>query len=382
MYFDFRTWWRLVTLSAQESSPRRRLRLYYKLLLKVPLVAVFNALCFFLDPILFPALRRTAIHQPVFVIGHARSGTTLLHRLMHADSERFSAFMYWELFAPSLLQKKVVRWVARGDAAYLGGRLARRVRAHEARVFRASNHIHEMGYTLPEEDDFLLTYSCASGYWSVQLPYMDQLDFFHVDQRPAKARRRLMNYYRECVRRQLCMNGGGKIHLSKNPTFCGRVESLIECFPDARFVLPYRNPLETIPSLLKLMKFSWKARHFDETRMRRSLAVMAGISFESYTLPLEVLARHPQVRRSIVDYRELVANPRATIEQVYADLGMQVSANYATVLEQEQARAKAGAHETRHRYSLDEFGLDAADIRTRLGELFERFGWDADNPAA
>jgi len=95
-----------------------------------------------------------------------------------------------------------------------------------------------------------------------------------------------------------------------------------------------------------------------------------------------VLARHPQVRRSIVDYRELVANPRATIEQVYADLGMQVSADFATVLEQEQARAKAGAHETRHRYSLDEFGLDAADIRTRLGELFERFGWDADNPAA
>jgi len=67
-----------------------------------------------------------------------------------------------------------------------------------------------------------------------------------------------MNFYKECVRRQLYMNGGERIHLSKNPTFCGRVESLLEVFPDARFVVLYRNPQETIPSLLKLMKFSWK----------------------------------------------------------------------------------------------------------------------------
>lgn len=68
----------------------------------------------------------------------------------------------------------------------------------------------------------------------------------------------MMNFYRSCVRRQLYINGENKIHLSKNPTYCGRVGALIEAFPDARFVVLYRNPYETIPSLLKLLSISWK----------------------------------------------------------------------------------------------------------------------------
>lgn len=382
-YFDFRTWARLVWLAAHEGSPQRRFRLYLRLLVKIPLVALFNAVCFALDPLLFPGLRRVEVRQPVFVIGHARSGTTLMHRLLGADGERFSAFLYWELFAPSILQKKMVHWLAFIDARVLGGRLQKWVDAREQRIFGPSNHIHKMGYRLPEEDDFMLTNSCASGYWMTQLPYLDELDFYYIDRHEKKQRQRLMGFYRECVRRQLYMNGSNRIHLSKNPTFCGRVETLLEIFPDARFVVLYRNPLETIPSLLKLMKFSWSARHFDEARMQSSFRALAEMSFHNYTYPLEVLSRHPETPHAIVDYRRLVADPRATIREVYAALGMEISPQYAAVLDAEQERA--GRHETTHRYSLDEFGLDAGEIRERLGALFERFGWEqdaAETPAA
>ena len=378
MYFDFATWRKLIWLAAHESSPRRRFGLYYRLLVKVPLIALFNAICLALDPILFPGLRRVDVRQPVFVIGHARSGTTLMHRLMCADGERFSAFLYWELYAPSVLQKKAVHWIARLDERWLGSRLAARVRAREQRKFGPSNHIHKMGYTLPEEDDFLFTNSCASGYWIVELPYLGDLDFYYIDQRPPAQRRRMMNFYKECVRRQLYMNGGDRIHLSKNPTFCGRVETLLEVFPDARFVVLYRNPQETIPSLLKLMKFSWKARHFDEARMKKSLGILAEMSFHNYTYPLEVLARHPETPRAIVDYRDLVARPRATLEQAYAELGLVVSPELAAALDAEEQRA--GGHETTHAYSLGEFGLDGGEIQRRLGALFERFGWEGSPP--
>ena len=376
-YFDFTTWRRLVWLAAHEGSPRRRFRLYFHLLVQLPLLTLFNALCFALDPLLFPGLRRTEVRQPVFVIGHARSGTTLMHRLLGADGERFSVFRYWELFAPSVLQKKAVRWLACIDAGWLGGRLERWVDAREKRIFGPSNHIHKMGYRLPEEDDFMLTNSCASGYWMTQLPYLDQLDFYYIDRRPAAQRQRLMGFYRECVRRQLYVNGGNRIHLSKNPTFCGRVETLLEVFPDARFVVLYRNPLKTMPSLLKLMKFSWSARHFDEARMLSSFRALAEMSFHNYTYPLEVLDRHPDTARAIVDYRRLVADPRGTVQDVYAALGMEIGPEFAAVLDAEQERA--GRHETTHSYSLAEFGLDADEIRTRLAPLFERFGWDRDS---
>jgi len=379
-YFEFRTWLRMLRLAWRERNPRNRRGLLFTLLVTVPVVAGFHAVCFFLDPIVFPALRRTRVRRPVFIIGHARSGTTLLHRLMSRDGERFSAFTLYELFLPSLLQKRLVRAAAAADRRWLGGALARRVAAWEERKFGPTRHVHPQALTEPEEDDGVLTFSCASGSWIVRLPYMGELDFYHVDARPPEERRRLMEFYAECVRRQLHLNGREKTHLSKNPVFAGRLESLIETFPDARFVIPFRNPFETVPSLLKLMKISWSMRRWSDAEMERSLRVLAEQSFETYLVPLEVLARHPGTRFAVVDYKELVEAPKRTVERVYAELGIPVTRDFAAALDEEQTRARE--HVTKHRYSLEEFGLRADEIRERLAPLFERFGWDEPPPRA
>jgi hypothetical protein len=41
---------------------------------------------------------------------------------------------------------------------------------------------------------------------------------------------------------------------------------------------------------------------------------------------------------------------------------------------------RARKHVSGHSYSLEEFGLDAGEIRSRLAELFDRFDWE--EPAA
>ncbi|HQR03356.1 MAG: sulfotransferase [Proteobacteria bacterium] len=375
-YFDFITWFKLVRLAAREPNHRQRRGLLGLLLLRVPLRAGFTALCFFLDGILFPGLWRVKVAAPVFVIGHARSGTTLAHRLMCGD-ERFSAFRYYELLLPSLLQKKVVQWLAWLDRHLFGRRIEQRLHAWEQRKFGPTQHIHKMGLTIPEEDDMVFQTSCASGFWMTKLPYMGELDFFHIDQRPAASRRRMMGFYKACVRRQLYLNGSDRIHLSKNPTWCGRVEALLETFPDARFVILYRNPHETIPSLLKLLHVSWKLQgNMAADRIAESTRVMTDISYETYLTPLEALAHHPRTPCAVIDYRELVSAPKATIERVYADLGLSVSDAYRAFLQTEQNHA--GSHKTEHHYSLAEFGLDDREIRQRLAPLFERFHWDDD----
>jgi hypothetical protein len=373
-YFDFATWRRMLRLAWREPNIRNRRKLLVSLLLVVPAVASFDALCFALDPILFPSLRRTRVASPVFILGHARSGTTLLHRLMSLDAERFSAFRLYELFLPSLLQKRVVRALGAADRRWLGGAIERRVRAWEESRFGKTQHAHRMSLFEPEEDDGVLTYSCASGAWIVRLPYLGELDFYHVDERPARERRRLMRFYRECVRRQICLNGAHKTHLSKNPIFAGRVESLLETFPDARIVVPFRHPYETIPSLLELMRLAWRMRRWSDAEMERSLRVLEEQSFHTYRYPLEVLARHPETPKAIVDYAELVSEPKKVVERIYAQLGLVVTADYARTLDAEQERARR--HETSHRYSLEQFGLEAGEIRARLADLFERFHWE------
>jgi len=377
-YFDFRTWLTLIRLASREPNPRQRRGLMKLLLLIVPARALVHTVFFFLDGILFPGLWRVKVKAPVFVIGHARSGTTLAHRLLCGD-ERFSTFRYFELILPSLTEKKLVRLLAWADRTLLGNRIAKRLDAWETRKFGPSQHIHKMGLTIPEEDDLIFQASCASGFWMTKLPYLAELDFFHVDQRPARSRARLMRFYRECVRRQLYLNGSDKIHVSKNPTWCGRVETLIETFPDARFVILYRNPYETIPSLLKLMHMSWKrGGNMDAARIAGATRVMTDLSYEHYLLPEKALAQHPQTPVAIIDYRDLVSAPRATLERVYADLGVPLTAQAREFLAAEDAGARE--HETTHRYSLEEFGLEHAEIHRKLAPLFSRFNWDATPP--
>jgi omega-hydroxy-beta-dihydromenaquinone-9 sulfotransferase len=372
-HFDFAMWARLLRVGWREPHPAGRRRMLVRLLVFVPVVASFHALCFALDGLLFPRLRRVEVRDPVFLVGHARSGTTLLHRLMSRDGERFSSFMLYEMYFPSLLQKKAIRALAAFDQSRLGGFFERRVRAWEKERYGKTQDIHAMGLTQPEEDDFLLYWSCASGTWMLKLPAMGEIDFYHLDREPERKRRRVQRFYADCIRRQLYLNGEGRVHLCKAPHFAGRVASLIESFPGARVVVTMRSPHETIPSLLKLMKVGYQIRGWDEPRMARSLGVLAAQSFHTYKHPLEVLAKHPETKHAIVDYRELVAEPKRAVAEVYEALGIPLTPAYASVLDAEQQRARK--HESGHSYSLAEFGLDAGAIERELAELFERYHW-------
>jgi hypothetical protein len=196
---------------------------------------------------------------------------------------------------------------------------------------------------------------------------------------PEAKRRRYNDFYRECVRRQLYLNGPEKIHLAKNPLWAGRVASLVEFFPDARFVVNIRDPRETIPSLLKLVRAGWKQLGWEEARQQRCLRILADQSWHSYRHPLETLEANPGTRGSVVDYRDLTSDPAATIERVYQDLGLPLSDDFRELLAGEGKRERV--HKTRHSYSLAEFGLEGDAIREQLADLFERFQWEADDAA-
>jgi hypothetical protein len=381
-YFDFACWGRMLRYAWNEADSRRKRKLFSLLLLRVPLIAGINAICFPLDPIFFPDLRKTEICEPVFVIGHGRSGTTHLHDLLYQDKERFSCFMMYELFWPSLIPKKLIRLFARLDERVLGGFFERRAQAKSDARYSKTQDAHHQAADHPEEDDGILTYSCSSGSWSLRVPDLKVVGFHYIDDWPDRKRRRMMGHYRECIRRQLYLNGPEKIHLSKNPTFTGRIASLIEFFPDAKFIIPYRNPLETIPSLLKLMRGFWKIRGVTEERMEKGFELLIEQSLHSYWYPDEILDRHPELTVTEIDYRDLIAHPKQVVRSVYADLGYEMSPEYEAILD--EAQAGAGRHETRHSYSLEEFGLDEAEIRKQLAPLFERFDWPSqdasDNP--
>jgi hypothetical protein len=230
-----------------------------------------------------------------------------------------------------------------------------------------------MGLWISEEDQFVMRAAFVTQQWALDVPMMDTIDLFHVDTMPEKKRRRWLHHYRECVKRQLLLNGGDRIHLSKNPLMSGWVEAIIATFPDARFAVVMRDPTECIPSVLKLVEVSWRSRGWRRPDYESSLTALTQVSFDTFRHPRDVLARHPDTPAVVVDYRQLTSSPRTTVLQVYRAFGMEVSPAYdACLLAQEE---KERRHSSRFEYSLDDFGLSRQRIESELSEFFQEYGW-------
>ncbi|WP_101757219.1 sulfotransferase [Oceanicoccus sp. KOV_DT_Chl] len=372
MYFDFDYYWQVVRHVWGLKGWRGRNNMLLRLLVITPVLLVINSLCFLLDYVLFPALWRQQVRQPVFIVGHARSGTTLMHRLMTADGDKFSYFLYWEMFFPSLLQKKIIRGLGWIDQQLLGGPIKRALVRWDNKTFGPYRHMHHMSLWNSEEDQFAMQAAFVTQQWSLDIPLMDKLDIFHVDQMLHK-RQRWLRHYKELVKRQLLLNGGDKIHLSKNPVMSGWVESIIETFPDARIVVMMRDPKQCIPSVLKLVESTWKGKRWSKAQYQLSLDALQAISFDTFKLPRKVLADHPQTPQCVVDYRQLTSDPKSCVESVYAALNIELSASFDRYLTAQAEKEKS--HHSKFEYSLGEYDLDEQLIEQELAEFYPIYQW-------
>ncbi len=374
LYFKFDYYLNVLKRIWSKKGWPGRYTLLFRLLFIVPGLYLIHSVFFFLDKVLFPGLWFQAIEKPIFIVGHARSGTTLLSRLLAYDSERFSYFLYWEMFFPSLIEKKIIRGLGILDRLLLRSYFFNKLKAWDDKTFGPYRHIHNIGLWVPEEDDFVMSVTFFAAYWQLAAPLMDTNDVFYLDDKPASQRRRVMNTYRECVRRQLYLNGGNKTHLSKNPVYCGRVASILEAFPDARIVVNMRDPLECVPSNLKLMEGNYQAKVWSKGDYAASLQVLEDMSYDCFRLPKDVLKRNPQTPSMVVDYRDLVTQPKASIEILYQTFGIPMSAEYATVLDEQDGKARS--HKTSHSYSAQEFGMDVDKMHRELAEFYEEYRWE------
>jgi hypothetical protein len=373
MYFDTHIYRKVLAFTWAQKHWPGRTRMILRLLLLEPLLALIQSLFLLLDYLLFPALWRQKVVAPVFIVGHARSGTTLMHRLMAADGERFSYFLYWEMFFPSLTQKKLIRLLGRLDQKWLNAAVYKRLQAWDDRTFGPYRHMHDMSLWNPEEDQFVMKSAFVTQQWALELPLMHEIDIFHIDRLAPKRRRRWLRFYKECVKRQLVLNGINKTHLSKNPVMSGWVNGLLEAFPDARIVVMVRDPIQCIPSTLKLVEIAWQSKHWTQADYLPAQRTLTDISFDSFDLPRDALAAHPTTPHCFVDYRNLTRSPKETVEGVYAALGIDVSPQFADYLKSQEEREKQ--HASHFEYSIDDYEIDPLEIESRLAEHYDRYHW-------
>jgi hypothetical protein len=350
-----------------------------------PLVELVTWAGLGLDELFCRGYRRQAVRQPTFIVGNPRSGTTFLHRLMARDEHTFTWMQTWEiLFAPSIVVRSICRGLASVDRR-LGGPLHRLIAAGE-RYCQEGNYTHEQALCAPEEDEYLLlhTWSALTVWTFAGLIHEARPFVFYDREVPRSERDRVMRFYRRCLQRHLyCEEDspgpGRRRHLAKNPAFCSRIGTVLDQFPDARFIYVVRNPLDVIPSYVSATRWVWRLLgdplEYDSLRDHALELVAYG-----YRYPLQCLERLSKDRYVIVRFDDLVGNAERAVSAIYAHLGFDMTPAYAGVLHAESERART--YSSRHMYSLEELGLCRERIVAECGDVFERFGFDTRDPSA
>jgi hypothetical protein len=323
-----------------------------------------------LDRLAYPALRKTPIPPPLFVIATPRSGTTFLHHLLALDDERFVGFKLYQTIAPALLLERAIGLVRELDGR-TGGGLGRLLDALDRRMFSAWDGIHKVGLRADEEDENLFVYSLVSPALYLLFPairaHPELIDISGIGRKPI---RKLAHDYRETVRRLVYLAGGERAPLIKNVLLPSRLPVARLAFPDARYVHILRDPREALPSAVSLFYTMWQTHSPAITENSPETRALAEMFLEHYRLLCDEGRRQPPEHWLSVRFEALIEDPVGTVEHIYATFGLPLTARFRARLE--QAAADARRFKSRHDYDLARFGLTEEDLRRGLGEH-----WDA-----
>lgn len=115
----------------------------------------------------------------------------------------------------------------------------------------------------------------------------------------------------------------------------------------------------------------------ERLRARSSRAVAApDATIEYYRRLVRLEREFPKDRWITVRFDERVADPFVTVERIYAQLGLPMSAEAARAIG-EGAAAAARQRSRGHDDTLEEFGLTREAIHEPLREVFEACGFEA-----
>jgi hypothetical protein len=306
---------------------------------------------------------------PLFILGHWRSGTTLLHELLALDP-RFVWPTTYECLAP-------------GHCLITQGWAGR----HLARFLPAVRPMDEVrfGFERPQEDEFaLLNLGLGSPYETIAFPNrrpagMDYLDLECVTAAQRAAWQagfiRFLQQIQLRAERRAPPDAGARRLLLKSPTHTARLSVLRAMFPDAAFVHLVRHPYELFASTRRL----WTVLFAREGLQRPRLAAHAGVPgldeyvFATLDRLYRDFAHHAAAlcERQFCEirYEDLASRPLATLEHLYDRLAL---GDFSAV-RGKMADYFAGPDHTPNRHRLTE--AEKAEIRRRWAPYFERHGY-------
>lgn len=335
---------------------------------------IFLSIGRILDEIFFRGYRKVDLASPVFIISNPRCGTTFLHRLLSLDEERYTFSLLYHTLFPCVTYIKLIQLIAKIDLK-LGGLLHKLFEILNEFFFGGWKHVHPMGFDRAEEDEGIFTLAAYSpalvllSPWASKLNYLDFLDKSDI-----KTKNKIKAFYISSLKRIVYATNPEATLLMKNVFSTGRLNFILDCFPNAKIIYPVRHPFKAVPSVISMFTGPWKthskeiADNGEETRAFGQIA----INYYAYLFEQKEIIKKDNLL--ILMYTDVVAKPKEIAHKIYDYFGFEMSDSFKEALNNYTLESRN--YKSKHTYSLAQYGYKKEDISTQLNGLMDEFNLD------
>ncbi len=242
--------------------------------------------------------------KPVFILGHWRSGTTLLHNLLCQSPNAAFVTTYQTVFTQYLGSAKILK-------PFMGILMPDK---------RPSDNV-KLNVNYPQEEEFALSnLSTASYYHFFYFP--ENVDeYFNRYVRFSNGADQWKKAYKDLLQRAGYKMREKPYLVIKNPVNTARLGVLGELYPHGRFIHIYRNPyvvfLSTKKFFLELMPTLW----FHEV----SEGTIEEMILDTYIRMMELFDQDIELNENVVHvkFEEFEKTPLDSLKRIYHDLEME-----------------------------------------------------------
>lgn len=293
-------------------------------------------------------------NDPVFILGHWRSGTTFVHNVLSCD-KRFGYCTTYQTVFPHLMMfgqpffKKSMGWLMPDH--------------------RPTDNM-DLAPDLPQEEEFALSNMCPYTYYNFWFfpRYIEEycskyLLFEDITPEELKV---WEETFTKLVKIAL-WNTGGEQFLSKNPPHTGRVKELVKMFPNAKFVYLMRNPytvFESTRSFFTNTVQPLKLQDWPAADIERSILDVYSRLYARYQADKHLI---PEGNLIEVKFEDFEADALAMTEQIYQALSLPGWQEAKPAIEQ-YVGSKRGYRKNKYQYAARTRELVEANWNNALAD--------------
>ncbi|MGM9736989.1 MAG: sulfotransferase family protein [Candidatus Cryptobacteroides sp.] len=297
------------------------------------------------------------IEDPVFIIGHWRSGTTFVHNVISKDPKFGYCTTYQTVFPHLMLWGRgFFRWCMKVVMP----------------SSRPTDSL-ELNPDQPQEEEFALANMSPCSYYH----------FWCFPRHIAEYRRKylVMNDLTDEERAEfnevqkkminLALNASGKRQfLSKNPPHTGRVKELLELYPNAKFIYLVRNPYTVYKSTMSFIGNTLKTTQLQDISSEELEKEVLETYVELYDKYEADKGLIPEGHLIEVRFEDFEKDPVAMAEKIYKTLDL---GDFESVKPLMEAYAGQKRGFRKNKYQYDEKTVSA--VNAHWGKAVEKWGY-------